>query len=121
MTHYTHDHVREHACIRMPITTSIDEEIPEAPVNNVINQLNLGSKLVGKTSDGRSNLAMCKAILESNFDNMGVFDLKNIMFVMEFLSHVLANACKAEVIYVKYYDGRLDTEVIRINMQRCIT
>ena len=43
------------------------------------------------------------------------------MFVMECLSHVLDNACKAGVMDVKSDDGRVDTEVTRRNMQRCIT
>ena len=67
----------------MPVTPSTDGEIIEVPVGNLINQFNLGSKLFGITSDGRTNLATCKAILKSNFDNTGVFDLEKHMFVME--------------------------------------
>ena len=44
------------------------------PVGNVINQFSLGLKLVGITSESRTNLSICKAILEGNFDNTGVFD-----------------------------------------------
>ena len=42
------------------------------------------------------------------------------MHVMECLADVLANACKAGVMGVKYDDGRVDTEVTGSNMQRCI-
>ena len=73
--HYTSDHVREHAHIGIPITTSTDGESLAVTVGNVINQFNLGPKLVGITSDGGNNLAICKAILESAFVNAGVFEL----------------------------------------------
>ena len=80
---YTCEHVRENAHIGIPITTSTDVESLAVPVGNVINQFNLGSKLVGITSDGGTNLVICKPILKSTFDNMGVFDLENPIFVME--------------------------------------
>ena len=73
--HYTHGHVKEHDHIKMPITTSTDGESVAVPFGNVVNQFNLGSKLVSITSYFRTNLATYKAILESNFDNTGVFDL----------------------------------------------
>ena len=76
MTHYTCDHVREHVQIGMPITTSTYGESLAVLVGNVINQFNLVSKLFGITNDGGTKLAICKAILESNFDNTGVFDLE---------------------------------------------
>ena len=118
--HYIREHVREHSHIGMPITTSTYVDVLEVPVGNVINQFNLGSKLVGITSDGGTNLATCKAILESTFDNTGVFDLENPMFVIKCLSHVLANGCKAVVMDVKSDYFRVDTEVTRRNMQCCI-
>ena len=68
-SHYTRDHVGEHDYVWIPITTSTDGDSLEVPVFNVINQLNLGSKIVGITSDVRTNLEICKVILESNFDN----------------------------------------------------
>ena len=84
-------------------------------------QFNLRSKIVGITRDGVTNLTTRKAILESNFDNMAVFDLENPMFVMEYLDHFLANSCKSGVMDVKYDDVRIDTEVTRSNTQLCIT
>ena len=63
---------------------------------------------------------ICKEILESNFDNTGVFDLGKPMFVMECLAHVLANSCKLGVMDVKSDNGQVYTEVTRNNMQRCI-
>ena len=48
-------------------------------------------------SYGGTNLEICKEILESNFDNTGVFDLEKPMFVMECLDHVLAKSCNAGV------------------------
>ena len=39
---------------------------------------------------------------------------------MECLAHVLANAYKVVVMDVQYDDERVDTEVTRRNMQRCI-
>ena len=75
MAYYTCDHVREHANIGMPITTSTNGEIIEVTVGNIINQFNLGSKIFGITSDGGTNLATCKAILESTLDNTVLFDL----------------------------------------------
>ena len=90
-------------------------------VSNVINHVNLGSKLVFISSDGGNNLARRRAILEITFDNTGVFHLGKPMFVMECLDHVLDNVRKAGVTDVKYDDGRVDTEVTRRNMQRCIT
>ena len=118
---YTRDHVREYANIRMPITKSTDGDSLAVTIGNLINQFKLGSKLVGITSDGRTNLVTCKAILKSTFDNMGVIDLENPMFVIECLAHVLDDSCKSEVIDVRYYGGRVDTEKTRRNMQRYIT
>ena len=105
----------------MPVTTSTDGYSLVVLVGNVINQFNLGLKLVGITIDGGTNLATCKAILESNFEKVGLFDLEKPMFVMECLAHVLDDDCKAVVMDVKYDDGRVDTEVTRRNIQRCIT
>ena len=79
--HYTHEYVRVHAHIGMLITESTDDDIIEVPVGNVINQLNLGQKIVGIPSDGGTNLETCKDILESNFDNMGVFGFEKPIFV----------------------------------------
>ena len=42
------------------------------------------------------------------------------MFVIECLDHVCANSCRAGVMYAKYYDCRVDTEVTSRNIQRCI-
>ena len=108
-THYTRDHIREHARIRVTVTTSTDGKSLAVPVGNIINQFNLGSELVVINSDDKTNLVSCKAILESTFDNTGVFDLEKPMFLIEYLAHVLDNDCKAGVTYVTYYDGRVDT------------
>ena len=81
MVHYTYEHVRDHAPIRIPITTSTDGETLTVTVINVINQFSLGYKILGITSDGGTNLARCKAVLESTFDNMGFFDLGKPIFV----------------------------------------
>ena len=107
--HYTRDHVRDHANIIIPIKTSTDGVM----VGNVINQFNIGYKLVSITRDGGTNLATCKAILESTFDNMGVFDLENPMFVMDCLAPVLYNTCKEGVMDANYDNVRVDTEVTR--------
>ena len=105
----------------MPITTSTDDDIIAVPVDNVFNHFSLGSKLVGITSDGGTDLAICKVILESNFDNMGVFDLENPMLVMECLAHVLYDSFKEEVMGVEYDYGRVYTDLTRSNMQHFIT
>ena len=118
---YIRDYVRYHAHIGMPITTITDGEILVVLVSNLINQFSLGLKIVGRTSDGRNNLAIFKVILESTFDNTGVFYLGNPMFVMEGLAHVLANEYKAGLMYVKSDDDSIDTEVTKRNMQHCIT
>ena len=104
----------------MPVTTSTDGYSLVVLVGNVINQFNLGLKLVGITIDGGTNLATCKAILESNFEKVGLFDLEKPMFVMECLAHVLDDDCKAVVMDVKYDGGRVNIEVTRMNMQGCI-
>ena len=76
MTEYcTFYHAREHDPIGMPIITSTDGDSLLVPVRNLINQFNLGSKLVGISSDDGTNLERCKAVLEINFDNTGLFDL----------------------------------------------
>ena len=97
-----------------------DGESLAVPVSNVINQFSLGMKVVVITSDGGTNLAICKAILESTFDNTVLFDLVKLMFVMGFLSPVLSGDCKAGAMYVKYDDVRVYTELTRSNMQHCI-
>ena len=109
MAHYTFDHIREHAHIGITITSSTDVESLAVLVSNVINQFNLVSRLFGITGDDRTNLAICKAILESNFDNTGVFELENPMFVMECFAHVLDNKCKAVLIDLKSDNGRVYT------------
>ena len=101
----------------MPITISTDGDSIAVPVGNVINQFDLVSKLVGITSDGRTNMSTWKSILESTFDNTVVFDLENSMFVMDCLAYLLANSHKAGVICVKYDDFRVDTEVTSSNMK----
>ena len=78
-------------------------------------------ELVGITSDGRTNLAKCKSILEINFDNTVLFDLGGPMFVIECLSHVLTNASNEGVMYMQSDDDKVYTEVNGRNMQRCIT
>ena len=40
---------------------------------------------------------------------------------MECLAHILAGACKAGVQSIKSDDGEVDTELIRQDMQKCIT
>ena len=92
MAHYSRDHGKEHAKIRIPIKTSTDGKSLAVMVGNVIKQFNLGSKLDGITSDGGTNLASYKSILESTFDSTGVFDLEKPMFVVECLVHVLDNS-----------------------------
>ena len=67
--HYTQENVREHSHIGMPITTSTYGNSPAVPVRNVSNQFIMVSKLVGTTSYGENNLAICNAILEVNLDN----------------------------------------------------
>ena len=59
---YTCEHVKEHAHTGMPITTSNDGDSIAVLVSNVINQFSLGSKIVGITSDGGTNLTRCKVI-----------------------------------------------------------
>ena len=73
----------KHVHIGVLVITSTDGEIISVLVSNAINGFSLGSKIVVITSDGRSNRAICKAILKSNFDNTGVFDLKKTVFVMD--------------------------------------
>ena len=67
IAYYTRDRFREHAHIGMPITTPTDCESLVVLVGNLINQLNLGSKMVCISNDGRTNLARCRDILESTF------------------------------------------------------
>ena len=93
MAHCTREHARKHAHIGMTITTSTYVESLVVLVSNVINKFSLGSKLIGITSDGGTNLARCKTVLEKFFENTVVFDLVKPVFVMELLAHVLANPC----------------------------
>ena len=116
--HCTRDHVRNNSHIGMPIKTSTDGKSLTVPVGNVIKQFSLGSKVLGMNSDGGTNLARFMAILESNFDNIGVNDLVKPMFVMDFLAHVLFNSLKAVVTYVQSDDGNLYTELTSSNIQR---
>ena len=71
--HLTHSRVREHAHIGMSITISTDGESLSLTVSSVINQFGLGTKLFLITNDGETNLAICKEILVSSFDNAVVF------------------------------------------------
>ena len=118
--HYICDNVRGHGHIRMFTKISTDGESLAVPFDKVFNQFNLGSKLVGITSDGGPNLARWNAILDIIFDNKIVFDLKKPMFVMECLAHFFANACNSVLMDVKYDDSKVYIEVTRRNMQRWI-
>ena len=118
---FTRSRVKDHTHSGVPITTSIYGQNIVFPVSSVINQFILGPKLFGIESDGGTNLARCKAMLESNFDIAGVFDLGKLMFVMECLPYVLENACNAGIMYVKLDDGQVDTQVTSNNMQCCTT
>ena len=64
---YTLENIREHDHIRIPITISTDGDSILVPVSNVINHFSLGLRLVDITSDGGTNMSICKAILESSF------------------------------------------------------
>ena len=55
--HYICDNVRGHGHIRMFTKISTDGESLAVPFDKVFNQFNLGSKLVGITSDDGPNLA----------------------------------------------------------------
>ena len=55
--HYICDNVMGHGHIRMFTKISTDGESLAVPFDKVSNQFNLGSKLVGITSDGGPNLA----------------------------------------------------------------
>ena len=92
--HYKLEYVRKNSHIGMPTTSSTEGESLAFTVSNVTNQFILRLKLVGITSDEVTYMSVCKAILESNFDNTGVFDLGKSMFVMYFLDHFLSNAYK---------------------------
>ena len=81
--YYTREHVRDHDHIGILITPSTYGESFAGLLGNVINQFNLGSKLVGITSVEGTNLARCEAILQSNFDSTGLFDLVNPLFLMQ--------------------------------------
>ena len=105
----------------MPITTSIDDESLSVPVCSVINQFSLGTKWVGTTNYGGTNLVICKEILESKFEKTGVFDLGKPMFVMEYLAYVRVNFRKAGVIDLQSDDGQVDTEATRKNTQHFTT
>ena len=117
---FTCFHVRENDHIGMPITTYTDGESLVVPVSSFINQFSLATKLVGITSGGGTNMARRKEVLESNFENTGVFDSEKPMFVMECLDHVLENFCKAGIMDVQSDDGKVDTGGNRNNIQRCI-
>ena len=78
--HFICENVREHAHIGMPITILTDGESLAVPVGNMINQFSVGSKPVDITSYGGTNLEIYKRILESTFDNTGVFDLGKPFF-----------------------------------------
>ena len=79
---YTREHVREHSHVYITITASTNVEVFSVSVGNVINHFNLGSKIVGITSDGGTNLVTRKATLDIASYNKVVFDLEKPMFVM---------------------------------------
>ena len=43
------------------------------------------------------------------------------LLTMEYLANILAGACKVGVQSIKSYDGEVDTELTRRNIQKCIT
>ena len=121
MAQLTHSRVREHAHIGMSITISTNDESISLTVSSVINQFSLGTKLFVIPNNGWTNLAICKEIFVSSFDNKVVFDLRRNMFVVELLANVLANACKVVGMDMKLDNGKVGTEVTRNNIQLCIT
>ena len=60
--HYKREHVRDNAHTRITIITSTDGESIIVLVSNVIKTVQFRVKLFGITSDGETNLAICKSI-----------------------------------------------------------
>ena len=120
--HFTRSHVKEHAHIGIPITTPTYNESLAVPVSSIMNQFSyepvqFGKLLVGITSDDGPTWRDANQFWKVTLTNTVDFDLGKSIFVMERISHVLANYCKAVVMDVKSDNGKVDTEVARKNMK----
>ena len=76
---------------------------------------------MGITSDVGGNIQVCREALESKYINDSFFPHPIPSFAMEYLANILARACKVGVHLIKSYDGDVDTELTRYNMQKCMT
>ena len=102
----------------MPSTTATDGVSQSLSIMEVVETFGLEAKIMGITSDGGGNLWVCREALESKYTNDSVSPPPNPLFTMECLAHILAGACKTVVQPIKSYDGEVDTELTRRNMQK---
>ena len=105
----------------MPSTTDNDGVYLSLSVMEVVDNFGLQAKIVGITSDGGGNLWVSRGALELNYTNEYVFPPPKPILTMDCLAHILSGACKSRVQSIKSDDGEVDTELTRLNMQKCIT
>ena len=76
---------------------------------------------MGITSDGGGNIQVFREAMESKYTNDSIFSPSKPLFTMKCLVNILAGACNTVVQSIKSNDGKVDTELTRQNMQKCIT
>ena len=102
-------------------TTATDGVSLSFSVMEVVDNFGLEENIVGITSNGGGNLQVCREELESKYTNDSAFFSPNPLFTMECLTHILSGSCKAVVQSIKSNDGEVNTELMKRNMQKCIT
>ena len=105
----------------MPSTTDTDGVCLSLSVMEVVHNFVLEEKIVGITSDGGGNLRVFREALEPKYTNESIFSPPKPLFTIECLANILIGACKAVVQLINLADGKVDTELTRQNMQKCIT
>ena len=105
----------------MPSTTNTDGVSLSLSFMEVMDNFGLEANIVRITSDDGDNLRFCTVALESKCTNYSIFPPPKPLFAMECLAHILAGDCKAGVQSIKSDDGKVDMELTRRNMQKCIT
>ena len=87
--HYCTGSYRKNTHIGMQSTTATDGVSLSLFVMEVVENFGLEAKIVGITSDGGSNLRVCREAIESKYTNDSVSSPPDHLFNMDCLAHIL--------------------------------
>ncbi len=118
--HFIHEGKKHQLHLGMPWSRGgTDGQKLAYAVEECISEFNLGTKVIGYTCDGGSNLKTCKLQLDEKVSNSSIFNPPKPQFETPCIAHILSGACKCGVIDVK--TDTLCVERTRNTLQKCIT